>query len=152
MSAISIRTSLVIHAPREQIWKTLTDFENYSTWTTVFRQFKGYAQKGKKLHFNINAYENVPVPIRECEILVANNADYELRWEGPAVPVIKDIFRGNHFFKLLKRDDMDTDLLHGEDFDGWLAPLLEPLLNELLHNLYNQFNRDLKRECERRWG
>lgn len=51
-----------------------------------------------KIRFKIRAAPGVEITILAYEILVANASERELRWRGPAIPVLDQIIAGEHYF------------------------------------------------------
>jgi hypothetical protein len=145
---MEIRTEIEINAPADTVWKVLINFPDYGSWNPVIPKIDGMPYRGNKISFNIQAAPGIQIPIMACEILVADSAQHELRWKGPAIPIAGDILSGEHFFIVQEISPNKVRFVHGEDFTGLAAPMLKPLLEQRLTDSYNEMNRALKKRCE----
>lgn len=147
---MQIHTELEINAPAEEVWKVLVDFPQYGEWNPVITSIDGAPYVGEKISFKIRAAPGVEIPIVACEILVANAAQGELRWRGPAIPVLDQVIAGEHYFIVQSAGEGKSRFVHGENFTGLLAAPLEPLLQQRLTDSYSEMNRALRARCEGR--
>ncbi|MCB1146524.1 MAG: SRPBCC domain-containing protein [Leptospiraceae bacterium] len=146
---INIKTEITINAPKAKVWSVLTGFADYNRWSKVITDMNGYPQKGKTLTLTVHPLPGVGLPIPECEITVCSEEKGELRWQGPSIPVVKDVISANHYFYVESISENKTRFIHCEDFDGWITPVLKPLLEAQLPELYAEFNKELKAEAEK---
>ena len=60
----SIQTEIIINAPKEKVWKVLTDFENYPYWNTFIVSIEGELKEGSRLKNKmiLNGKENIFKP------------------------------------------------------------------------------------------
>ena len=95
---MQIHTELEINAPAEEVWQVLVDFPRYGEWNPVITSIDGAPYVGEKISLRLKVAVGVEIPIFACEILVANAAQGELRWRGPAIPLLDQVLAGEHYF------------------------------------------------------
>ncbi len=144
---MEIHTEIEINASPETVWQVLSDFASYPAWNPVITRINGTPTVGEKISFTIQAAPFVQIPIPLCEILVASGR--ELRWKGPALPLIDQVLSGEHYFIVQEAGPKKVRFVHGESFTGYVASVLEPILQQRLTESYSTMNRALKERCER---
>lgn len=147
---MQIHTELEINSPADEVWKVLVDFPRYSEWNPVITAIDGAPYVGEKISFKLRAAPGIEIPIIACEILVANAAERELRWRGPAIPFLDQVIAGEHYFIVQSAGESKSRFVHGENFTGFLADVLKPILEQRLVESYNEMNRALRARCEGR--
>lgn len=146
---MQINTELAIDAPASDVWKVLTDFTSYPQWNPVITRIEGSPIVGEKISFKICVFPKIELPIMACEILIASEQNKELRWRGPAVPILDALVTGEHFFMVQAMGETKSRFIHGENFSGLVVPALTPLLQTRLTALYSAMNKALKERCEK---
>ncbi len=144
-----ILSKINIQASPETVWQVLTQFEQYPQWSqfiqTISTADKKAIQVGNNLKVNI-------VPPNEDgmdftpEVLVFN-ANEELRWKGD-IAGMSFLFSGEHYFQLERTKNNHTTLTHGEEFHGWLLPLLWGTILENTPAGFENFNKAIKVKAE----
>lgn len=109
-----LRTEIVIAAPVETVWATLTDFASYPNWNPLITSLEGDISEGGKVEASILGMTIKP----RIQRLDANS---ELRWLGHAG--VPGLFDGEHYFRLESRGEGSTRFVHGERFSGLLIPI-----------------------------
>lgn len=132
------RTRIAIAATPTEVWNALSDVNSYRRWNPVLsiRPWVGESLRpGRRAWLSLELFR-VPlfVPVR-VEIAEPNR---ELRWIGGPWGLL----RGRHYFELRELDDA-TELIHGEEFEGLLLPLMWPLMEPELDRLYRSINEAL---------
>lgn len=125
-----IETQIVINHPIEHVWQIFTSTSSYSQWNTLFSidEFPKYV--GQKI--DVNLYDsNNNLQLRMCPI-IKTLGHYQLAWEGKIY--IDGLFNGKHQFTFKKIDHNSTLLIHAEDFNGVLVPLLNYFVIKLRKN------------------
>ena len=138
---IQVETNTLIQAPAEQVWEVLSRLDLFKDWCAR-TSFKQDADIGDSLLMRVKLYAFpllVPVKIQHKQMKQG------LRWRGG----IRGVYVGSHYFQVKAVDEKSCALIQGEDFYGFLVPILWPLIRKELHRLYNSFNDDLKRYCEK---
>jgi hypothetical protein len=140
----AIRTIVDIDAPPSRVWRVITEFEQFGDWNPLMVRMSGERERGAALRMTIAlGARRLPA---DATLLVCE-PEVELRWRGPRSELLQRVFSGEHFFVLERRQD-GTRLLHGEDFDGALAPLLWRYFEAPLREGYARMNEALKARAE----
>lgn len=71
----TIQTEVLIQAPVDLVWKTLTNFSDYSNWNPFIRQIKGTATLGAKLSVTIAPEGNKPMTFKPTIITLIDNQE-----------------------------------------------------------------------------
>lgn len=145
---MQIHTDIEINAAPETVWNVLTDFAVYGDWNPVIPSITGAPYVGEKISFKIRAMPGVEIPIVACEVLVASASARELRWRGPAIPLVDQVLAGEHYFIIQDAGPNKVRFVHGENFTGLIVGVLEPLLQQRITDAYSEMNRALKARCE----
>ena len=137
--SITLPTTITIDAPREAVWRVLTDFPNYGVWSN-FSRVDGVATKGAQLTMRM------PGMAFRSTVTVAK-ANSQLQWSRH---IISDrVFLGQHTFTLESTPDGKTVFVNSELFAGILVKPFERLFtNTKRPNGYDLFNRALKTRVE----
>ena len=140
----AIRTVVDIEAPPERVWRVITAFDRFDEWNPFMVRLSGEREPGAALRMTVSLWgRRVPA---DATLLVCE-PEVELRWRGPRSPLLGRVFSGEHFFVLERRGE-GTRLLHGEDFDGVVAPLVWRFLEAPLREGYARMNDALKARAE----
>ncbi|MCS6971921.1 MAG: SRPBCC domain-containing protein [Leptospiraceae bacterium] len=149
---MQIHTEIEIRATADTVWNVLIDFPRYPEWNPLIPRIEGMAYPGEKISLWLRLAEGLEFPIPPCEVLQANSTQRELRWRGPALPLLDQILCGEHYFMVQSAGEKISRFVHGENFTGMLADLLLPPLQQRLTDLYSEMNRALRARCEGRSG
>ena len=139
-----IRTEIIIDAPRQQVWNTLMDRENYGNWNPLIIESEGEAVLGNKIK-NVLKVGEKPQTFRPVVTDLQEGTRFE--WLGK-LPL--GIFTGRHYFELEESGVGQTKLIHGEHFGGWLRGMIMNKIGEATRNGFIAMNRALKAEAEKR--
>lgn len=138
-----METTVLISAPRQQVWQVLMDFEKYPEWNP-FIKIEGKAQVGNTLKNTIMLEGRSP-QVFQPKVLVIKEQQ-ELRWLGKLF--ISGLFDGEHYFLLESVDDRTTRLVHGENFKGILVKPLLRMIGEQTKTGFEKMNTALKKRVE----
>jgi len=145
-----IETSILIHAPIEKVWATLTNFQEYGNWNPFIKSVKGDPAKGNQIEVFIQPDqssqkgESQKGMIFKPQVLENNGKDH-FRWKGKLG--IKGIFDGEHYFQLKEKGEQ-TEFIHGENFSGLLVGLLWGKIGESTKQGFEAMNQALKHQAE----
>ena len=134
----STRTRIVIAARPTEVWDALADVRSYARWNPVLsvRPWRGDSLRaGRRAWLSLKLFG---VPLVVPVLVEVAEPDRELRWIGGPWGLL----RGRHYFELRELDGA-TELIHGEQFEGLLVPLMWPLLEGELDRLYRSINEAL---------
>lgn len=137
--AKQIKTSIVINAAPEKVWKVLTDFNSYPAWNPFVKSVEGEVAVNNRIKIQLPGMKFQPR-------ILAYEPAREFRWLGSLL--FKGIFDGEHQFILQKNEDGSTTLVHGEQFSGLLVPLLSKKLDTETRAGFEEMNRALKSRVE----
>ena len=136
---MEINTEIKINATAETVWKVLTDFEAYPHWNPFIKSITGTPKIDKKIKVTFQSMTFTP------KVLVFDK-NKEFRWLGKLW--IKNLFDGEHIFKIKDHQDGSVTLEHNERFSGILVPMFKKkLLSETKIN-FQKMNRKLKQVVE----
>lgn len=136
-----IRTSVKIDASKEKVWKTLTEFNNYSAWNSFIISIKGNIKIGNTIEVQLKGITFKPV----VKTLIINR---EFKWLGHLW--IKGLFDGEHKFKLTENTDGTTHFEQSEVFKGVLVRFFAKNLDTNTKKGFETMNKELKFRVENR--
>ncbi len=143
----TLRTEIEIGASQELVWKVLTDFPNYSKWSSFINDICG----DPFFHSQITLTMTPPgQPIQKVKVkLLVVDRPHTLSWLGHIknIPLLVD---GEHTFAIVSLSENKSKLIHCENFRGLLVPILFPLyIKKHILSGFNIFNTELKTYCEK---
>lgn len=134
-----IETSLVIDAPRAQVFAAFLDKARWHEYSAMkdLDASRPMAM-GRRFSFSLKlpGLPRVPLLVK----VVRFEPDRELMWTG-RVPG----FGGEHYFRFSDAPGGGTLLVHGEEFFGVFGHALVALRRDALVSTYAAFNRGLAR-------
>lgn len=138
----TIKTNITINAPIQVVWHILLNFEAYPSWNPFITRIHGEATLGATLKTTLinNGKENHFKPQ-----ITALDPYQSFEWLGK-LPL--GMFNGKHYFRLEKIDDQTTQLIHGEQFSGWLASLILYFIKAETVRGFEAMNKALKNRAE----
>ena len=108
-----ISTEVLLPASPDAVWAILVDTERYEEWNPFIIASEGEVLEGARITNTMRPEPGREMVFRPRILVVQPNE--ELRWIGRAS--IPGIFDGEHYF-LLKPQDGQTRMVHGENFSG----------------------------------
>jgi hypothetical protein len=147
VSARLLETSwILIDAPADIVWSTLTDFASHRTWDSYVVTWEGEAKVGSRMKLVALAdrrREFMPVV---TEVVPARRLRYEHRVLGGVV------LRAEHEM-ILEPDDgaARCRFLQRERFSGLAVPFAWKAISSAAGPGFERMNRDLKTEAEKRF-
>lgn len=135
-------TEIEIDARPEEVWRVLTDFATYPTWSSFISSIEGDPQEGSRLRVVLTPpgkKSNTFTPV-----VLAARTGREFRWRG-RVPLL---FYGEHYFRLMPSGGGRTKFTHGEKFTGPLVPFMARSLDIAVRAGFEAFNREIKQRTE----
>ncbi|MDF9795045.1 hypothetical protein OKW21_000308 [Catalinimonas alkaloidigena] len=137
-----LKTEIILNAPKEQIWKVLTDFQNYPSWNPFIVSIEGKPLLHSQLK-NTLMSKGKPMVFTPTVTRLEENRIFE--WLGSG---LLGTFKGRHYFILEDIGNGQTKLIHGEKFSGLLSgPILKMIGDETLLN-FQRMNKALKERVE----
>lgn len=138
---VAYHTNITINAPKELVWKWLTDFESYQQWNPLVSAVVGETIQG-------GIIETTIVPLNETfqVKLISLKPQQEIVWQGKRGA--KFLLAGKHYYRLKAHDLNTTILEHGEYFTGILSPFIPKRLLRKMEETFVQHNQALKDRIE----
>ncbi len=140
----SIKTQIVINAPVEQVWATLTNFSTYPAWNPFIKSISSTATTGSQLVVSIQPPAQAEMTFYPTVLRAEKNKEF--RWRGKLL--IKGLFDGEHYFTLTPIDNQSTQLEHGEHFSGLLVSLIMRKIEANTQAGFEAMNQALKVQAE----
>lgn len=112
-----IETEIQINASAEQVWRELTNFENYADWNTFVTYNSGESQPGEKLNLRLSPPTGMAMTIKPRVTERIENRKFE--WLGSLL--MPGIMDGRHTFEIVEESNGGVTLKHYESFRGVLA-------------------------------
>lgn len=120
-----LHTEVEIAAPREVVWRTLTDLAAYPDWNPFIVSAEGRAVVGDRLTNRMETPGGRAITFRPTVTVV--EPAVALEWLGRLG--LPGIFDGRHRFDLAPGNDGGTLLKHSEQFDGVLVRFMRASLD-----------------------
>ncbi|EHC18714.1 SRPBCC domain-containing protein [Fischerella thermalis BR2B] len=139
-----IYTEIEIQAPDHQVWKILTDFDNFPTWNPFIRRVSGEVREGSHLEVQIQPPGKNEITFKPKVLRVMPNR--ELRWLGHFI--IPGLFDGEHIFLIQSLTINRTHFIQREIFRGILVPFFTRQLETNTCQGFAEMNRALKMRSE----
>ena len=139
-----IVTSIEIQASAADVWRILTDFDEFPKWNPFIRRASGRLEPGAKLDVFVQPSGAKGMTFRPT--LRSVEPQRELRWVGRLL--LPGLFDGEHVFRIEPLGDGQVRFVHSETFRGLLVPLLWRSLDTDTRRGFEEMNRALKARAE----
>lgn len=142
-----VHTEIDIEAPRDVVWRTLTDFDSYPEWNPFVRRVKGEMRPGSRLSVTVDLPGSRPTTFRPT--LLRFEPNVELRWRGRLF--VPGLFDGEHCFLV---EDFRPDrvrFFQREIFRGVLVGMAHEKI-EAARRGFEAMNAALRDRAERAAG
>lgn len=137
-----IKTEIIINASPKKVWKVLTDNNSYGDWNPFIISMEGTLAKG-------NTIKNTMLSKGKEQsfkpVILDFQENKKFRWVGK-LPL--GMFTGEHYFILEQTEPVQTKLLHGEHFSGWLRGIIMKQIGEDTRLNFVAMNKALKKRAE----
>jgi hypothetical protein len=140
---LELKTEVVIDAPKEKVWKVLTDTKKYPDWNPFIISVKGEIKQGSQIT-NVMVNENKETVFTPIITIFEENETLE--WLGTG---LGGMFKGRHYFKLEELDNGKTKMLHGEKFSGLLSGLIMQMIGKDTQTNFENMNKAMRDECKK---
>lgn len=140
----AFRTECLVSAPIETCFQVLTDFENYSAWSSAHHKIIADKEQLQLFLRREDPSNQKPIVLR-AKIRRAQ-APNHLAWGGGLAwaPWIVDV---HHYFELEAAGE-HTKFVHGERFRGILGHVYGVLRHEIQLRQYHRFNESFAKRCQ----
>ncbi|WP_156306228.1 SRPBCC domain-containing protein [Sphingobacterium endophyticum] len=141
-----IESQITINAPAEAVWKVLSNFNSYPSWSPTISEFFGTPIVGQRTKVLLKQPGGTSMKMNPVFLKIDVNE--ELRWKDRLL--MNGIFDGEHYFILQRISDNQTRLIQGELFSGILVPLFKKMIHGNTKNGFDLFNEAIKERVESR--
>jgi hypothetical protein len=119
--ATSVHEEVVVTAPRELVWRLLTDFDGYETWNPYITSASGEARQGERITLRLEPQHDGPQTV-ECDVINVKELR-KLYWRcRDYVPGLLD---REHTFRLLPLGDDRVKLVYDGRWEGIFVPFAD---------------------------
>jgi hypothetical protein len=139
----TIYTHTIIKAPADLVWKTLLDFEKWSSWSSTFTNIEGPFVHDSTVMVSFKKKEGKINQTPHRLIIVAG--EY-FGWNDSNLFGSAD----NHKFIVEKLNENSTKFIQSDQMKGGGTWLMGGLVMKKLKKVFTAFNRELKVEVEKR--
>jgi hypothetical protein len=138
-----LKAEIKIAAKVDQVWQTLTDFENWHEWNPTVKRVTGATSQGSTLKITMpgKASKDMSYPAK----IVSLEPPTLLRWRAKMIAGF--IFANGRLFEL-KEHNGGTLLVNTEEFSGLMVPLMWNKLNQFVVPTLKKMNEALKAKLE----
>ena len=143
--ALEIKTSIIINASSEKIWKILNDFDNYNSWNPFIKSIKGNVNIGNKITVTIQPPNSNQMTFSPKVLSYETNKQFS--WIGKLL--FSGIFDGLHKFELIENTNNTITFIQSEKFTGILVPLFAKQLKNNTKLGFEAMNSKLKEFAEK---
>jgi len=138
-----IVTYIDIDAPKEDVWATLTDWENLGSWSSSFISLEGDFVDGG--HVKV-AFRVLGLTQRYEHDLIDFDDGSQFAWSDPFLLGMVD----HHVYRVEATGPSSTRFHQTDQASGGAAGVIGALMARMMRNMYDRFNSELKIEVERR--
>jgi hypothetical protein len=142
-----IKTEVYLSSTPEQVWKVLTNFNDWKSWNPTITLAEGKPSIGTKLNITINGSGKGDSNYQP--IVLASSAPFLFRWR--AKMVANFVFQNDRVFELTSKDG-GTLLIHKEEFSGLMVPMMWNMFQEFVGPTLEKMNESLKLKLENKKG
>lgn len=136
-----IATHIAIDAPPEEVWATLTDWENLSTWSSSFIALEGDFEDGGHVKVQFKA---MGITRHYEHDLIDFDEGVQFAWSDPFLFGMVD----RHRFRVERDGNGATTFVQTDRVKGGATPLFGGMAARRLKRMYERFNLQLKNQVE----
>ena len=136
--SMTCRVTINIRADAQNVWKLLTNANDFPRWNSTVTQIEGEIREGERLRLHVPGTERTFTP-RVSDVV----SNQRMTWTGGFAP----LFKGVRTFQLKPCDDGSTDFTMQERFSGLMLPLAKSSLPNF-GPVFERYANDLKKEAE----
>lgn len=134
----NIRTSIIINAKPEEVWKALTNFENLKNWSSSFQGLKGNFEMNGDIEITFKSPFGGQNKMKKKLFQFENGKSFG--WSGVFLLGMSDY----HTHTLKALSDGSTEFTQTDGLQGGASFLLGKLIETQMLKGYEVFNQELK--------
>jgi hypothetical protein len=139
-----LRAEIQIAAPIDQVWRTLTDFDQWKVWNPMVNRASGSASIGAKLQITMRGPDSKDAMKYEPTLIEVNPPN-SLRWRATMMSGF--LFTNDRVFEL-KEEKGGTTFVNREEFSGLMVPMFWSKMTPFVVPMLEQMNMALKHKVE----
>ncbi len=136
--SFSCGVSVNIRAGAGDIWRLLSDAQNYPRWNSTVTRIEGRIAEGESLKLHVPGTSRVFTPK-----ITGLTPERGMTWSSGVLP----LFRGVRVFTLTPQEGASTNFAMTERFSGLMAPLVKGAMPDF-GPIFTRFAADLKTAAE----
>lgn len=141
----NIYTDIVIDAPANKVWETLTDFSKMPNWSSTLKGLSGEVKNGGKVIVKFDLGNGQVVDIPRSPLLYSEGVFFgwsgEIRFKG---------LTDNHKYRVEAISKCQSRFIQTEEFAGENPDITPIALANMSIERYKIFNKELKKEVEKK--
>jgi len=138
-------STIDIAAPAPVVWKTLVDFNAFSSWNPFITAAEGPLQVGGRLTLRMQPVGGSAMTLRPSLVEVVDG--HRLRWQGRLG--VRGLFDADHLFTVEPLGVDEARLIQQESFSGLLVPFFQRSLDRGTLPAFHAMNQALKTRAEK---
>jgi len=140
-----IKTEIEISAPTTEVWRIITNIDDWAEWSPIINQASGNAALGSTLSITMIGEEEGKDGPKYSPVITILDEPKSFRWR--ATMMAGFIMTNDKLFEL-EETSTGTRLIHKELFSGMLVPLFWSSVEKNVPTMLNSMNEALKTKAE----
>ncbi|MFK7826978.1 MAG: SRPBCC family protein [Oligoflexales bacterium] len=141
-----VQTEIEISAPPEDVWKVLSNIDDWQNWSPVINKSQGTAALGSKVVITMCSKEEGKDGPKYSPVITKFDEPKSLHWRATMMAGI--IFTNDKHIDLEKTDS-GTRVIHKELFSGIMAAMMGSHMEDGVPPILNKMNEALKQKVEK---
>ena len=142
----NIYSDIVINAPANKVWATLTDFSEMPNWSSTLKGLSGDIKNGGSVVVKFDLGNGQVVDIPRSPLLYSEGVYFGWSGELARLKGLTD----NHIYKVEAISKCQSRFIQTEEFKGENPNITPIALAKLSIERYKIFNKELKKEVEKK--
>jgi len=134
----NVKANIIINATAEQVWKTLTDFDNLKSWSSSFQGLQGKFEENGDIEIVFKSPFGGQNKMKKKLFHFENGKSFG--WTGVFLMGMSDY----HTHTLNELSDGRTEFIQTDGLQGGASFLLGKLIENQMQKGYDVFNKELK--------
>lgn len=137
----SVYTEIVINAPKEKVWKAITNFDQMSQWSRSLQRIDGEIKENSKvtLHYFFQG------KVKYFRVkLIGVEPGTQFGWSEPLIPFAKD----KHVYRIESLSENTSLFIQTDRIKGISTPFIGKLITGHMLHHFTVYNESLKKFVE----
>lgn len=137
----SVYTEVIINAPKEKVWKALTNFNDMPKWSKALQSIEGDLKNGSETRVHYIFKGDLK---KQKHKIVGFEEGTQFGWSDPLIPFAKD----NHSYRVEALPDGKTKFIQKDEIKGFSTLFIGRMMADIMAQSYPEFNQALKKYVE----